>query len=592
MPQPYVPEPVRLVIWDLDEVFWSGTLSEGGIEYSQSNHDIVVELARRGIMSSICSKNNHQIVKNILVERGLWDYFVFPSIDWSPKGARVAAIIQDMNLRPNSVMFIDDNPMNLREVRHFLPDVQVSDEKILSSLLGNPLFRGKDDKELSRLAQYKVLEKKKQDIALSNDNTGFLRASGINIRIEYDVEAHIDRAVELVNRTNQLNFTKRRLPDDQDEARKQLLSLISNHWVTAGLLFVSDKYGDYGCCGFYVISRTQNGASLVHFCFSCRALNMGVEVFVFNLLGRPPIHVVGPVLTDLLSSDPVDWITLDLGDGAASGDQNSKLIGSLHLSGGCDLLALEHYLAPFSEKVLRRVDTVQDGRPLRLEHSSLIARTLRPLTGRQADAFIDAGYGEEHLSASFFDASTRSVWIFSFWADAHLHLYRDKDSGEVVPVHIHELIDRDITASDVIEVPERWLAPYASLKSKFEHLGRIQKAQFVDNLREILGSLPQNAIVFFILLNDPDQKLKDVNSWATEVLATDARRIEIIKVMNFVQKETEIHSINHFDRIVYHRISKDIIARLTDSVRDVETRPLILRSATASEPRAGLMTAW
>jgi hypothetical protein len=83
-----------------------------------------------------------------------------------------------------------------------------------------------------------------------------------------------------------------------------------------------------------------------------------------------------------------------------------------------------------------------------------------------------------------------------------------------------------------------------------------------------------------------------VNSWATEVLATDARRIEIIKVMNFVQKETEIHSINHFDRIVYHRISKDIIARLTDSVRDVETRPLILRSATASEPRAGLMTAW
>jgi hypothetical protein len=39
---------------DLDETFWKGILTEGGIEYQQSPHDIVIELARRGIMSSIC----------------------------------------------------------------------------------------------------------------------------------------------------------------------------------------------------------------------------------------------------------------------------------------------------------------------------------------------------------------------------------------------------------------------------------------------------------------------------------------------------------------------------------------------------------
>jgi hypothetical protein len=27
-------EPVRLVIWDLDETFWKGTLTEGGITFS------------------------------------------------------------------------------------------------------------------------------------------------------------------------------------------------------------------------------------------------------------------------------------------------------------------------------------------------------------------------------------------------------------------------------------------------------------------------------------------------------------------------------------------------------------------------------
>jgi hypothetical protein len=45
-------EAVRLVIWDLDETFWSGTLTEGGIVYNEATHNIVLELARRGIMVS------------------------------------------------------------------------------------------------------------------------------------------------------------------------------------------------------------------------------------------------------------------------------------------------------------------------------------------------------------------------------------------------------------------------------------------------------------------------------------------------------------------------------------------------------------
>ncbi len=78
-------EPVRLVIWDLDETFWRGTLTEGGIEYYQIAHDVVIELARRGIMSSICSKNDFDQVRSILSERRIWDYFIFPSINWDPK---------------------------------------------------------------------------------------------------------------------------------------------------------------------------------------------------------------------------------------------------------------------------------------------------------------------------------------------------------------------------------------------------------------------------------------------------------------------------------------------------------------------------
>ena len=89
-------ENVRLVVWDLDETFWRGTLTEGGIEYQRAAHDIVIELARRGIISSICSKNTLEDVQAILTREGLWDYFVFPSINWEPKGARLAALVAEV----------------------------------------------------------------------------------------------------------------------------------------------------------------------------------------------------------------------------------------------------------------------------------------------------------------------------------------------------------------------------------------------------------------------------------------------------------------------------------------------------------------
>lgn len=246
-------ENVRLVIWDLDETFWEGTLTEGGIkQYSQANHDIVIELALRGIMSSICSKNDHETVWAILEQRGIAEYFVFPSISWEPKGVRIARIIQNMQLRPETVLFIDDNPNNRAEAAAMVAGLQVAAETIIPSLLDDPRFKGKDDRQLSRLSQYKLLEQKKRDEeSADGSNEEFLRSCDIKVFIDYDVEANIDRAIELINRTNQLNFTKKRLPEDLGRARSILTRDIINFSRQAGLVRVSDKYGDYGYVGFF-----------------------------------------------------------------------------------------------------------------------------------------------------------------------------------------------------------------------------------------------------------------------------------------------------------------------------------------------------
>ena len=240
----------------------NGTLSESGIEYCPTNDDLVIALAERGIVSAICSKNDMETTKAVLVEKGIWDYFIFPSIDWNPKGPRIKALIEDVQLRPETVLFIDDNSLNLREAEHFVPGLQTADVDIIPTILASPLFKGKDDKKLSRLNQYRLLETRKADEAIASDNTEFLRSCDIRVEIERNVEANIDRAIELINRTNQLNFTKKRLPEDPEQARAELEG-DTGPFCNAGWTYrVTDRYGDYGYCGFYLTTMRRGRVRL------------------------------------------------------------------------------------------------------------------------------------------------------------------------------------------------------------------------------------------------------------------------------------------------------------------------------------------
>ena len=51
---------IKLVIWDLDDTFWKGTLSEGPIVSIAENIQLVRDLTDRGIVNSICSKNDYE----------------------------------------------------------------------------------------------------------------------------------------------------------------------------------------------------------------------------------------------------------------------------------------------------------------------------------------------------------------------------------------------------------------------------------------------------------------------------------------------------------------------------------------------------
>lgn len=330
---------VKLVIWDLDDSFWTGTLLEGGIVPVARNVEMVKELSKRGIVNSICSKNDYAEVKARLTELGIWEYFVFPHIAFSPKGKAVADMLENAGLRAENTLFIDDNLSNLEEVKFFSPGIMAAHpDDVLDALLDHPHCAGKPDPELTRLKQYQFLQRKVEErSSTSLSNAEFLRASNIRVRIDYEVEANFDRVVELINRTNQLNYTKKRL--ENDVALKRFRQSLGRYGYHSGCVWVADNYGDYGLAGFFQMKRRSSFKKLEHFVFSCRTMNMGIEQYVYEMLDKPDIEIAEPVSYGLETHEAIDWIN----SGDTDGEKGESNGGKLVLLGGCDMLQLANY---------------------------------------------------------------------------------------------------------------------------------------------------------------------------------------------------------------------------------------------------------
>ena len=573
-------EPVRLVIWDLDETFWRGTLTEGPISLLPETRGIVTELAHRGIVSSICSRNDFEQVRTTLQAEGLWDYFIFPSINWEPKGPRIDALIEAVQLRPDTVLFIDDNPTNLEEVRHFNPQVQLAGVDLIPRLLDDPLFAGKSDPELSRLHQYKALERRKSDAAISPGGTEeFLRQSGIRVRILYDFEGQLDRVIELINRTNRLNFTKRRLAEDPPRARAELTELLHSHEIQAGLLHVTDRYGDHGYAGFYLL---RNGVELLQFCFSCRILGMGIESWLYRRIGRPQLTISGAVLSNPKADDTdIDWITLE--DAAPEADGAGAVTGPtdyrfnwVAARGGCDLQALSHYFKITSPQVLGEFNVGRGGFDARVDHSVFLRYAL---TGISPEAIAEAtklGYRVTDFKTTLGQPRPGSgVLILSFWTDMAYALYRHRKLSFTLPFALSGRADHTLDARQATpeEMPANlrtgWMAAaLQTLRSDYDYLGLIDETLFKENLRLILSGLPRGIPVVLVKANttlyDREHEVThtstnniNLNSWLADVAGQFAAA-HIVDIRDVISSEAEVSDWSHFDRIVYYRLYKRI----------------------------------
>lgn len=270
-----VAKSIKLVIWDLDETLWQGTLDdETSLHLSEFRMNAIRRLNGSGIVSAICSKNDFDTARRKLEEFGIWDDFVFPRIAFAPKGAAIKSLIDDMQLKAKNCIFIDDNDLNLAEAKAVLPDLHTLDAKSdeCDAFLQR-LMDAHADVTKSRVEEYRSLQNRVvESQSFEGGREDFLQSCDIHVSFasSADLVDFAPRLEELINRTNQLNYLKTRV---QPGSMVEFVSEPSRREGFA--LFAWDKFGYHGLVGFIGVDvRTE---TILHMAFSCRIMHMGME---------------------------------------------------------------------------------------------------------------------------------------------------------------------------------------------------------------------------------------------------------------------------------------------------------------------------
>lgn len=285
---------VKLVIFDLDNTLWRGLIGDHyGLDSRKPYSDgwplgvweAVHQLKSRGILVSICSKNEQSIVES------RWDTavtpsfiklsdFVSPKINWRPKSQNVAEILSELSLTAKSVVFVDDNPVERASVKATFPEIRVigSNPFLTKRILlwsSETQIKSLTKESLSRESTIRAkINRDSMQKSLTRDE--FLKSLNCRIsihQIQNTSDASFSRIFELINKTNQFNTN----------GHRWTMVDFDSHFSSGGVLYsfsVADKFTDYGLVGIIVMMNCD----ILQFVMSCRVLGMDVEVAVLRYI--------------------------------------------------------------------------------------------------------------------------------------------------------------------------------------------------------------------------------------------------------------------------------------------------------------------
>tara|TARA_Y100000590_G_scaffold225618_1_gene255038 strand:- start:8631 stop:10316 length:1686 start_codon:yes stop_codon:yes gene_type:complete len=291
----------KLLILDLDDTLWGGIVGDVGWKNLRiGGHDYLGEsfldfqkqiksLKNQGIMLAIASKNDEsvamQAIKNHPEMILSMDDFVSHRINWDDKAKNIIEMVNELNIGLQSTVFLDDSAFERARVKEMLPEVFVpdlpKDPTDYSSFLSRLRCFDKthvtqEDKNRGEL--YKSENKRKKLKNNIKSLSEWIKTLNLKIIIQDIKKKNVPRAVQLLNKTNQMNLSTRRLSDKEFNNWTKVKS--NKLWT----IKASDKFGDYGIIGIMSISAKKNKATIIDFIISCRVVGRYIEESMVQFL--------------------------------------------------------------------------------------------------------------------------------------------------------------------------------------------------------------------------------------------------------------------------------------------------------------------
>lgn len=273
---------IKVLVWDLDNTLWDGTLLEGDNVHLQTGARETLEiLDQRGILFSIASKNDSQAALQRLEELGVKDYFLYPQIHWGNKSGSLERIAAAINIGLDAVALIDDQAFERDEVEHALPQVRTFDAAELERLAERPELMPRFITDESAKRRHMLLADMTRN-RLEEDFTGpkedFLRDLDMRFTITPADQDDLKRAEELTVRTNQLNTSGYTYTYEELDAFRRS----PDHLLLIASL--EDRYGTYGKIGLALIEKSGAAWTIRLLLMSCRVMSRGVGSILINYL--------------------------------------------------------------------------------------------------------------------------------------------------------------------------------------------------------------------------------------------------------------------------------------------------------------------
>ena len=286
----------KCLVLDLDNTLWGGVIGDDGLNgiklgQGSSTGEAFLEIQRyalalrqRGIVLAVCSKNDEANARlpfrehpEMLLKEEHIAVFV---ANWQDKANNIREIAATLNIGIDSIVFLDDNPVERGLVREILPEVAVpeltddpADYPGILACAGYFEAVGLSSEDLKRADYYQANAERVSLKKIGNLEEYLTSLEMVATLAPFDAVGRV-RIAQLINKSNQFNLTTRRYSENE-VAR---FETDPNKFCLQVRLV--DRFGDNGMISVVIFDRAEEEWRCDTWLMSCRVLGRRVEELV------------------------------------------------------------------------------------------------------------------------------------------------------------------------------------------------------------------------------------------------------------------------------------------------------------------------